>query len=193
MESPRKPAKRAKLDRKEDIPSKEQFPPAFLAFLEENGIDLKVYELLDKLPRYIRIHPNHVVTEAELSTLFKTPVSPVSWMKDFYQLDGKVKIADSSLYREGKLYGIDLSSGVAVIALGVEPGDHVLDLCCAPGAKLCFLSNLLGDTGSVTGVDVASPRLAACRTMVTKYKLANVRLFLDDGTSFDVGAPENGR
>ena len=33
----------------------------------------------------------------------------------------------------GKVYGIDVSSGAVVKALGVEAGDHVLDLCCAPG------------------------------------------------------------
>ena len=32
------------------------------------------------------------------------------------------------------------------------------------GAKLCMISDLLGDSGSVTGVDVARHRLAACRT-----------------------------
>jgi hypothetical protein len=36
-------------------------------------------------------------------------------------------------YRENKIFGIDLSSGLAVLALQVQPNDHVLDLCCAPG------------------------------------------------------------
>lgn len=30
---------------------------------------------------------------------------------------------------------MDLSSGIAVYALDVQPGDHVLDICCAPGKK----------------------------------------------------------
>lgn len=32
-----------------------------------------------------------------------------------------------------KIYGIDASSGAAVMALNVSTGDHVLDLCAAPG------------------------------------------------------------
>lgn len=28
---------------------------------------------------------------------------------------------------------MDLSSGIAVYALDVQPGEHVLDICCAPG------------------------------------------------------------
>lgn len=55
------------------------------------------------------------------------------------------------------------------------------------GAKLCMLSDLLGDSGSLTGVDVARHRLAACRTMLQKYALGDrCRLFVADGTSFSL-------
>ena len=55
------------------------------------------------------------------------------------------------------------------------------------GAKLCLILDLLGDLGSVTGVDVARPRLAACRTMLQKYELGDrCRLFVADGTTFSL-------
>lgn len=55
------------------------------------------------------------------------------------------------------------------------------------GAKLCMISDLLGDSGSVTGVDIARHRLAACRTMLQKYALGNrCRLFVANGTSFSI-------
>jgi len=55
------------------------------------------------------------------------------------------------------------------------------------GAKLCMILDLLGDSGSVTGVDAARHRLAACRTMLQKYMLGDqCRLFVADGTSFSV-------
>lgn len=53
------------------------------------------------------------------------------------------------------------------------------------GAKLCMMAECLGDSGSLTAVDIARPRLAACRTMVQKYGLGRrVRLYLGDGTIF---------
>lgn len=53
------------------------------------------------------------------------------------------------------------------------------------GAKLCLMLDLLGDMGSVTGVDVSRHRLAACRTMLQKYASGNrCRLFVADGTTF---------
>lgn len=123
------------------------------------------------------------------------------------------------------MYGIDAASGAAVSALAISPGDHVLDLCAAPGiylyisllsfhhltrcaalilfcvhsgilllsgAKLCMMLDLLGDKGTATGVDVARHRLAACRTMLLKYGLAErTRLFLADGTTFSVPPTTN--
>lgn len=55
------------------------------------------------------------------------------------------------------------------------------------GAKLCMLADILGGTGSLTGVDVAKHRLSACRTMLQKYSLGDhTRLFVADGTLFSI-------
>ena len=119
----------------------------------------------------------------------ESTVEAVRYLPGFFRLEGHVDIASSALYRDGRIFGIDVSSGVAVAALGIEPGDHCLDVCAAPGAKLCMLAELCGQVGSVTGVDVSEERLASCRTVVKKYGLDNVRLFLADGTNFGVWAP----
>jgi len=37
-----------------------------------------------------------------------------------------------------QIYGIDAASGAAILALDVRPGDHVLDLCAAPGNYFYF-------------------------------------------------------
>nr|CAG8483772.1 7254_t:CDS:2 [Entrophospora candida] len=93
------------------------------------------------------------------------------------------------------IIGIDLSSGVAVYALDIQPNDHILDLCCAPGAKLCMISNILaGDNkgfGTITGVDISQNRLSTCRSLIKKHKINHARLFLADGTKFNVYAPCN--
>eukprot|EP01018_Ginkgo_biloba_P030676 Gb_05651 [translate_table: standard] len=51
-------------------------------------------------------------------------------------------------------------------------------------AKLCMLADLLGRSGTLTGIDIAKHRLAACRTMLQKYGLEDCcRLLVADGTS----------
>lgn len=83
----------------------------------------------------------------------------------------------------------------------------MLDLCCAPGAKLALVAELLDMTGSVTGVDCSRPRIGACKQLVHKYKLIQptedpttgkteegkgwrCRLFCADGRTFRVGPTE---
>lgn len=41
-----------------------------------------------------------------------------------------------------QIYGIDAASGAAVQALGIADGDHVLDLCAAPGNNQELLPSL---------------------------------------------------
>jgi len=98
-------------------------------------------------------------------------------------------LSDKESYRLGKIYGIDLSSGIVVSALDPLPGDEILDLCCAPGGKLCMISDRMKGQGSITGVDIDKNRLSSCRNLCKKYKIPNVRLFLGDGRYFSTLAP----
>ncbi|XP_044469813.1 25S rRNA (cytosine-C(5))-methyltransferase NSUN5 isoform X2 [Mangifera indica] len=163
-------------------------PEAFLEFLRENELDPSIYTAVDSIPRYIRLKEESEAYLEEIEAEIECKLEKVDWLDGFYGLPPCVKIAKSRAYREGKLYGIDAASGAAVSAMNISVGDHVLDLCAAPGAKLCMILDILGDTGSVTGVDVARHRLAACRTLVQKYALGDrCRLFVADGTTFSLG------
>jgi 16S rRNA C967 or C1407 C5-methylase (RsmB/RsmF family) len=98
---------------------------------------------------------------------------------------------------KGIITGMDISSAVAVKALEIQAEDHVLDLCCAPGAKLCYISEQLGPLGTATGVDISPWRLATCRRLLLKHQCQKTRLFAQgtknetknvDGTLFNVHA-----
>jgi hypothetical protein len=66
-------------------------------------------------------------------------------------------------------------------------GTFIVGSAGVAGAKLCMMAEFLGDSGSLTAVDIARPRLAACRTMLRKYDLGRrTRLYLGDGTSFSL-------
>uniref|UniRef100_A0A2P2JLV6 Multisite-specific tRNA:cytosine-C5-methyltransferase trm4b n=1 Tax=Rhizophora mucronata TaxID=61149 RepID=A0A2P2JLV6_RHIMU len=167
--------------------SKLPLPNSFVEFLEANGLDPSIYTTIHSTPRYIRLKPGSEAHLEEIEAEINCKLQKVGWLPGFYSLPPHVQIANSKAYKEGKIYGIDAASGAAVLALNISVGDHVLDLCAAPGAKLCLISDLLDDSGSVTGVDVARHRLAACRTMLQKYALGDrCRLFVADGTTFSV-------
>ncbi len=166
-----------------DVPS--SFPPAFVAFLAANDVHPANYETAD-VPRYVRLSPRAPATldAAALGAQLGAACAPVAWLPGFFSLPADVKIAGCDAYRRGHLYGVDAASGAAVAALAPRPGDHVLDLCCAPGAKLCCLADVMGLQGTLTGVDVSEERLAACRTLCLKYGIENARLVRADGRKF---------
>jgi len=61
-------------------------------------------------------------------------------------------------------------------ALGIIPGSRVLDLGCGAMGVLKPLSRLVGDQGTVIGIDRDSLQLAAARAFVEEAKLGNVSI-----------------
>ncbi len=45
----------------------------------------------------------------------------------------------------------------------LQPGEHVLDVGCGAGALSLAAADLVGDAGSVTGVDISAPLLTVAR------------------------------
>ena len=129
---------------------------------------------------------------ATLEAQIGCALTPVAYLPSYYRLAEDRGIAGTEAYQAGLIYGGDVSSGVAIAALDVQPGDDCLDLCCAPGVKMAAMAELAAPDGSVTGVDIDAARLAACRTLLRKYKAGRVRLYRADGRTFAVEAPPLG-
>ena len=92
------------------------FPPAFLAFLKENDIHPDNYRVLD-VPRYVRVNPRSSLTVDELERQLQTRCEAVEWLPGFFKLAADVKIAGCEAYRQGDLYGIDVSSSPIAFVL----------------------------------------------------------------------------
>jgi len=142
-----------------------------------------------RIPRYIRLNPR-ICLDINLPE-----AAAVMEMPGFFELPGNSNISNSQAYRQGKIFGMDLGSALAVRALDVQPNDQVLDLCCAPGAKMLLIVDSLSMIGTVTGVDLSTDRLSICRSLLRKYRAFNYRLFHEDGARFNVYSPSrvNGR
>jgi SAM-dependent methyltransferase len=60
----------------------------------------------------------------------------------------------------------------AIEALGLKPGQRVVDIGCGCGQTAIALAGRVGATGSVLGVDVSRPMLAAARQRLAEQGLA---------------------
>jgi demethylmenaquinone methyltransferase/2-methoxy-6-polyprenyl-1,4-benzoquinol methylase len=64
----------------------------------------------------------------------------------------------------------------ARLALGARPGDRVLDLACGTGLNLPHLRELVGDRGSVVGVDLTPAMLEVARRLIAARGWQNVQV-----------------
>lgn len=129
---------------------------------------------------------------AELAADLGTPLKAVPYLPRYYELAEDRPVAATAAYKAGLIFGGDVSSGVAVAALAPQPGDDCLDLCCAPGVKMAAIAEAVAPDGSVTGVDIDKARLAACGSLLRKYRLPRIRLYRADGRTFSIEAPPLG-
>lgn len=201
-------------------------------------------------PRYVRLNPrfDRNATLSLLKTeiiqhqsatdgsddhiIIKYPL-PVNWLTptkddgfEFFAIPGDFSLNRSTSFQSGRVYGMDVTSGAAVLALlydtydcnkSAKPDDgkestqddeqpqlRVLDLCCAPGLKLCMLADLAPLSSSIIGVDISQNRIQLCKNIIKKYHTnqetsgpnnkqasscqSTIRLYCTDGTKF--GAKE---
>jgi 16S rRNA (cytosine967-C5)-methyltransferase len=87
----------------------------------------------------------------------------------------------------GELIPQSPGSALAAAALGVEPGEKVLDLCAAPGIKTTQLAAAAGAGGAVTAVERDPGRASGLRELCERAGAGNVRVLEGDALGLDVG------
>lgn len=78
--------------------------------------------------------------------------------------------------------GISGARRQSVDALGVTPGDTVVEMGCGTGANLPYLREAIGSAGGVVGVDLADGALARARLRIERADWENVDAVRGDAT-----------
>lgn len=103
--------------------------------------------------------------------LARLPVAgkPTAWLPEGIVFEGAFDAHGSELFEEGVIMPQSRASMLVSRVLGPEPGERVLDLCAAPGAKTTHLAALIEDRGSIRAVERHRGRAQAlsrtCRRM----------------------------
>jgi NOL1/NOP2/sun family putative RNA methylase len=105
------------------------------------------------------------------------------WFPDGYTIEtGLTDIRDSELAASGQVYIQNAASWLPVLALGVRPGERVLDICAAPGGKTSHIAAMAGNAAHITANDNSRPRLAKLRANLMRLGVQNVDYTLYDAT-----------
>ena len=76
----------------------------------------------------------------------------------------------------------------AVQALGLGPGDTVVDVACGTGLNFSRLEQAIGPEGRIVGVDLTDAMLAQAQQRIESNGWSNVSLVQADATEFDFPA-----
>src|SRR6201985_3125570 len=76
----------------------------------------------------------------------------------------------------------------AVQALGLRPGDTVIDLACGTGLNFPLLQQAVGPGGRIGGVDLTDAMLARAQDRIKANGWSNVSLVQADAAGFDFPA-----
>jgi 16S rRNA (cytosine967-C5)-methyltransferase len=102
-------------------------------------------------------------------------------LRDAFAVSGG-SVSRTVEFRAGRISIQDEASQAIPLLLGVRPGDHVLDLCAAPGGKTPPLARAAAEGGLVVAADRYGHRLRAMATEFDRLELPNVRLVELDAT-----------
>jgi 16S rRNA (cytosine967-C5)-methyltransferase len=78
-------------------------------------------------------------------------------------------------FKEGFVYVQDPSAHEAVKLLDPQPGEHILDACCAPGGKTLQIADMTEDKAEILAVDTSQSRLKKVKENLARCKITSVK------------------
>jgi demethylmenaquinone methyltransferase/2-methoxy-6-polyprenyl-1,4-benzoquinol methylase len=72
----------------------------------------------------------------------------------------------------------------AIEALGLHPGDTVIELGCGTGLNFPYLKEKIGDVGKLIGIDLTAEMLEMAKHKALRHGWSNVELVQEDTMEF---------
>ena len=93
-------------------------------------------------------------------------------------------------FRNGLFYVQDVSSMMVAEYAKPEYGDHVIDVCAAPGGKSTHIAELLNGSGFVEARDLTDYKVSLIEENIKRHGLSNMGAVCMDATVFDEASVE---
>ena len=88
-------------------------------------------------------------------------------------------------FLQGKILVQDVSSMLVAEAASPKKGDHIIDMCAAPGGKSIHAADKMGDYGNVDARDVSQYKADLIKENIHRTGVINVEARVQDATVYD--------
>ncbi|MGV6806314.1 MAG: 16S rRNA (cytosine(967)-C(5))-methyltransferase RsmB, partial [bacterium] len=115
---------------------------------------------------------------------------PTPFAENGVQLTAPIDVEKLPGFNEGRVSVQDEAPQLAAQLLGPQPGDRVLDACCAPGGKTGHLFEIMGEGSTLHALELDGERIRRVednisRIMGTKGDFPSLELFQADGLDLE--------
>lgn len=117
-------------------------------------------------------------------------VKPCRYAPDGIIITSAVSLPALPCFHEGLFTVQNEASQLAVLLMGTQPGDRVLDVCAAPGGKATYLAEITGRSGSVVACDRNLRKLQQLAETAARLGIENIVTTVMDGTKPSVSLAE---
>jgi 16S rRNA (cytosine967-C5)-methyltransferase len=129
----------------------------------------------EQAPVYIRLNTLKSEENAVLERLEEEGVrlEKVGDLRYSYRVSATMQpLTDTSSFRQGMFYVQDKASCFAAEATNPQPGNTILDVCAAPGAKTTYLAQLMRNKGTIYSIDYSRRRMNVWKREVAHMNAA---------------------
>ena len=128
-----------------------------------------------------------VTTRADLAAAIGVPCHPAPGVPEGLVLDAPWDAHGSQLFADGALIPQSRGSMTVARVLDPRPGERVLDMCAAPGAKTTHVAALMRAEGHIVAMDANPQRADALRANCARMRAANVEVIAGDAREAPAG------
>ena len=140
----------------------------------------------------IRVNNSKISTEECVKLLEKegVHVEKAAYVENALEISGYDSLGFLETFENGYFQVQDVSSMLVGLAANPKPGDHVIDICAAPGGKSIHAADLLKGTGHVESRDLTDYKVGLIEENIFRCGFKNITAKKADALILDETAKE---
>jgi len=166
------------IERLQTIIPKEYWDPVLKTFTEQPMISIRV--------NVLKTDKEKVIYSLRKQNI---RVKEVAWYHDALILSGvsKKELGETALVQNGFIFIQSLSSMLVPLILDPKPGDHILDMCAAPGSKATQIAAMMHNQGSLLALESVKERYFKLKSVISLLGADVIQAKLTDARRFSRG------